>query len=36
MLKKKKKKKKKERTSEQSFVNVVINIRMPEMNSMIH
>ena len=28
--------KKKERTSEQSFVNVVINIRMPEMNSMIH
>ena len=29
-------KKKKEQTYEQSFVNAVINIRMPEMNSMIH
>ena len=29
-------KKKKEQTFEQSFVNAVINIRMPEMNSMIH
>ena len=28
--------KKKEQTSEQSFVNAVINIWMPEMNSMIH
>ena len=28
--------KKKEQTSKQSFVNAVINIRMPEMNSMIH
>ena len=29
-------KKKKEQTSEQSFDNASINIRMPEMNSMIH
>ena len=28
-------KKKKEQTSEQSFVNAVINIRMPEMNGII-
>ena len=28
--------KKKGQTSEQSFVNAVIEIRMPEMNSMIH
>ena len=28
--------KKKEQTSEQSIVNAVIKIRMPEMNSMIH
>ena len=28
--------KKKEQTSQQSFINPVINIRMPDMNNVIH